>query len=93
MTFDQVIDQMRAVCLAAFRNYVPRRYDGKFLSIRACGGDPFDLMMSKGSGGWEQATGQPVAIRKIAGNHSTLLRLPHVTELAKIVDAQLADCD
>jgi hypothetical protein len=86
---DELILQMKTVNLAAFYQHVPSRYAGEIISIRASKEDDVDLLMSPGSGGWEAFAEGPIRTYLAPGDHSSMIRMPNATDLARLVEQQL----
>ena len=80
--------EIMRTAFAAFRDYVPRPYAGKLTLIRAkaqavLSGHPRDL-------GWGRLV-ETLDIRQISGDHWSILRQPHVGELASQLTELLDD--
>ncbi len=85
----RLVRAVQAASAAAFDRYAPGPYPGQVVSVRAAADDYTDQRTSPGSGGWDAATGRPVPTHLAPGNHTTMLRPPHVAALARLVEAEL----
>jgi amino acid adenylation domain-containing protein len=82
--------ELMQTVFAAFRDYTPGRYRGKLTLFRAqtqplLSGSSPDL-------GWSRFVGV-LDVRHIKGNHETILRPPHVRELARQLGKLLASTE
>jgi thioesterase domain-containing protein len=80
--------ELMSTVYAAFRDYVSRHYAGKLTLFRAntrslLSGCSHDL-------GWGRFV-EALDVRRINGNHETILHRPHVNELARQLGALLED--
>ncbi|MBC6477281.1 MAG: hypothetical protein GDA56_05310 [Hormoscilla sp. GM7CHS1pb] len=72
----------------AFLSYTPNSYDGEITLLRtyrSLGGDRAQELIL----GWQQFSTQTVQVHFLPGRHLTLLRSPHVQQLAETLQTCL----
>ena len=69
--------------LSSTRNYQPRPYSGKLLLIESS---------LENREAWEDLAHGQLLVHKMDCEHSVLLRLPHVEEVARLIDEDLERC-
>ncbi|HEV2800272.1 MAG TPA: alpha/beta fold hydrolase, partial [Pyrinomonadaceae bacterium] len=76
--------------LRAFRNYVPRPYNGRIALFAARDGATESAGKMRG---WNKLAPRSVELYEVPGNHYTLLRQPHVTHIAARLTESLPDSE
>ncbi|MBO1350683.1 MAG: zinc-binding dehydrogenase [Hormoscilla sp. GUM202] len=75
---------LAAVCQAntqALWHYTPSYYDGQITLLRT-DNRSLDKLLKEPTWGWQQFSSQAVQVHLLPGSHMTLLRSPHVQQLA-----------
>jgi amino acid adenylation domain-containing protein len=84
--------ELRLARFEAIKNYVPEPYDGRLTLFRATdvytdtaleeAAEIFIEAARNPSYGWDEIARSPIDLRPVPGDHETLIREPHVRELA-----------
>lgn len=74
----------------AINNYIPTKSNGVIYLFRAQTRNYFE--MDREFLGWKRYTGNEVKVLTVPGDHFTMLKLPHVKELADVLDNVLENC-
>lgn len=70
------------------REFRPRRYRGRVAVYTTADGTRFTGSRTLG---WQRYVGEPIAVRRVPGDHVSMLLEPHVEVLAETVDADVRE--